>query len=110
MVTLNSGTFSKMTVQYGLVPAPKDRLDVINPMAEKQKAKSLIPMTMKSGEIMWVHLNIVQDEQWETSKPKIKGNSCKVVSLVTDNNSVTVTSLSDSKGEKLALAVFGSGA
>jgi len=38
MVTLNFGTFSKMTVQDGLVLVSKARLDVINPMAEKQKA------------------------------------------------------------------------
>ena len=30
MVTLNFGTFSKMTVQDGLVPIPKVRLDAIN--------------------------------------------------------------------------------
>ena len=35
MVTLNFETFLKMTVQDGLVPVPKDRLNVINPMAEK---------------------------------------------------------------------------
>ena len=61
-------------------------------------------MTIGSGEIMWVHPDIVQDEQWETSKFKLKGKPCNVVSLVTDNDSVTITSLSDSEGEKLALA------
>jgi len=44
-------------------PFPKARLDVINPMIEKQKAKGLIPMTTKSEEIMWVHPDIVKDEQ-----------------------------------------------
>ena len=52
MMTLNFGTFSKMTVQDGLVPIPKIRLDVINPLAEQQKAKGLIPITTESGEIM----------------------------------------------------------
>ena len=37
-------------------------------------------------------------------KPKLKGKSCNDVSLATDNNTVTVASLSDSKEEKLALA------
>jgi len=32
-VTLNFGTFPKMTIQDGLVPIPKARLDLINPMA-----------------------------------------------------------------------------
>ena len=75
MVTFNFGTFPKMTVQNRLVPVHKARLDVINPMAEKQKAKGLIPITTKYGEIMWVHPDIIQDEQWETSKPKLKGKS-----------------------------------
>jgi len=35
MVTLNFGTFPKMIVQDRLVPIPKTRLDVINPMAEQ---------------------------------------------------------------------------
>jgi len=35
MVTLNFRTSPKMTIQDGLVPIPKVRLDIINPMAEK---------------------------------------------------------------------------
>ena len=77
-------------------------MNVINPMAEKQKAKGLIPVTTESGEIMWVHPDIVKDEQWETNKPKEK--SCNIISLEADDDSVTVASLSDSEGEKLALA------
>ena len=57
MVTLNFKNFPKMTVQNGLVP--KARLDIINPIAEKQKAKGLIPMTTGSGEILKVHPDIV---------------------------------------------------
>jgi len=62
MVTLNFGTFSKMTVQDSLVPVPKTRLNVINPLAERREAKGLIPMMTRSGEIMWLHLDILQDE------------------------------------------------
>jgi len=53
---------------------------------------------------MWVHPGIIKDEQWKTSKPKFKGKSCNAISLATDDDSVTVASLSDSEGEKLALA------
>jgi len=97
MVTYNFRTFPKMTAQHGLVLVPKARLDIINLMAEKQKAKGLIPMTIESREIMWVLPDIVKDEQWETSMPKLKDKSCNVVSLVTDNDSMIVASLSDSK-------------
>jgi len=93
-----------MIVQDGLAPDPKVRLDVINLMAEKQEAKDLIPMTIKSGEIMWVHPDIVKDEQWESSKPKLKGKSCNTVSFEADDDIVTIASLSDSEKEKLALA------
>ena len=47
MVTLNFGTFSKITVQDEETPVPKVRLDIISPMAEVQKAKGLIPMMTK---------------------------------------------------------------
>ena len=36
--------------------------------------------------------------------PKLKEKSCNVVYLTTDDNAVTITSLSDSEEEKLALA------
>jgi len=105
MVILNFGTFPKMTVQDGLIPVPKARLDVINSMAKKQKAKGRIPIMIESGEIMWVHPDIIKDEQWETIKPKLKGKSCNTVSLAIDDNSMIIASLSGSKGEKLALAI-----
>ena len=105
MVAFNFGTFLKMTVQDGLVPIPKARLHVINPMAEQQEAKCLIPILIESGEIIWVHLDIVKDEQWEANRPKLKGKICNAVSLTADDDSVTVASLSDSEGEKPALAV-----
>jgi len=62
-------------VQNRVTPVPKARLDVINLMAEVQKAKGLILMMSKSEEIIWVHLDIVKDEQWESSKPKLKVKS-----------------------------------
>ena len=52
MVTRKFGTFLKMTIQDGLVPVPKARLDVVNPMVEKQRANGLVPMMTKSEEIM----------------------------------------------------------
>jgi len=54
---------------------------------------------------MWVHPDIIKDEQWETSKPKLKGKSCNTVSFATDDDSMTIISLSDSEEEKFALAI-----
>ena len=102
MVTLKFGTFWMTTVQNGWAPVHKARLDVVNPMAEKKKAKSLVLMTIKSEEIMWVYLDIDKDEQWEFSKPKLRGK-CNTISLAMDDDTLTVTSLSDSKEAKFAL-------
>ena len=73
-------------------------------MAEKQEAKGLVPMATKSGEIMWAHPDIVKGEQWEFSQPKLKGKSCNTVSLATDDDTMTIASLSDLEEEKLSLA------
>ena len=67
MVTLNFGTFSKITVQNESIFVSKARLDIVNPMAEKQEAKGLVPITTKFGEIIWVHPDIVKDERDRTS-------------------------------------------
>jgi len=47
MVTPHFGTFPKTTVQDGVTLIPKARPDVINPMSEVQKAKSLVSMMKK---------------------------------------------------------------
>ena len=52
MVNLNFETFPKMTVQDGLTPVPKARFDIVNLIAEKQQATSLILMMIKFEEIM----------------------------------------------------------
>ena len=104
MVCLNFETFPKVTVHKGLTPIPGVRLNVINPMVEKQEAKSLVPLAIKSGEIIWVHPDIVKDEQWESNKPKLKGKSCNVIFLATDEDTATIASFSDSEEEeKLSL-------
>jgi len=54
---------------------------------------------------MWVHPDIIKDDQWESSKPKLKGKSCNAISLTTDGDDVeAITFLSDSEEEKFALA------
>ena len=60
-------------------------------------------MTIESGEIIWIHPDIIKDEQWETNKPKLKGKSCNAVSLTIDDDFVTIASLSDSENEKLVV-------
>ena len=76
------------------------RLEVINPLAKVQEAKDLIPLTTKSGKIMWVHLDIVKGKHWGSSQPKLTGNSCNIISLDLDNDMTYVASLSSFEEEK----------
>jgi len=49
-------------------------MKVINPLSEDQEGKGLITLTTKSREVMWVHLDIVNDKQWDLSQPKSREN------------------------------------
>ena len=73
---------------------------------KKKMANGLVPMTTKYEEIMWVHPDIIKDEQWEPSKPKLNGKSCNFISLTADGDTVMISSLSDSKEAKLASVVL----
>jgi len=61
-------------------------------------------MTLKIEKIMWVHPDLVKDEQWDSKKPKLKEKSYNVISILPDDDNITVASLSDSEDEKHALA------
>ena len=63
-------------------------------------------MTMKSGEITWLHLDLIKDEQWDSKEPKLKGKSCNVVSILPDDDNITIASLYDSEDEKHVLAAL----
>ena len=104
MVTFNFGTFLKVTIQSRVAPIPKVRMEVINRLAKEQEAKGLVPLTTKSGEIIWVHPNIIKNEQWESSQLKLKGKFCNVISLAVDDDIVTTASLSSSEEEKFTFA------
>ena len=103
MVTLNFENFSKMIIRNGLALIPEAKLEVINPIDEEQEAKGLVPMMTKSGEIIWVHPDIIKDEQWESSKLKLKGKSYNVT-LPTEDDSAIIASLSGWEEEKFAFA------
>jgi len=55
MVTLKIGNILQVVIHKGLTPISKGRMKAINPLFEEQKANGLIPLTTKSGEVMWVH-------------------------------------------------------
>jgi len=49
-----------------------------------------------------ITLKLVKDEQWDSKKPKPKEKFCNVVSILPDDDNVTIASLSDSENEKHA--------
>ena len=100
MMTLNFENFSKVTVQDGLIPVLKGRLEVINPLAKKQEAKGLVPLTTKSREIMWMYRILSMTSNGSKCRPKLKGKTCNVISLAQNDDAVAVASLSDSKEGK----------
>ena len=51
---------------------------------------------------MWANPNLAKDKQWDSKKPKPKENFCNVVSVLPDDDNVTVASFSDSANEKHA--------
>ena len=58
---------------------------------------------LKTEKIMWVHPDLTKDEQWDSKKPKPKEKSYNVVSVLSDDDNITVASLSDSEDEKHTL-------
>ena len=102
MVTLEFGKTPKVIVPDGTFPIPAPRLEVKHPSAKTQENKGLIPLTLEIGKIMWIHLELVQDEQWDLKKSKSKGKSCSVISILLDDGNLTAASLSVSEGEKYA--------
>ena len=63
MVTLEFGKTPKVIVPDGSFPIPEAQLEINNPSAKYQETKGLIPLTLKIGEIIWIHLDLAQDEQ-----------------------------------------------
>jgi len=65
MVTHEFDKTPKVTVPDGTYPIPAPRLEVKYPSAKIQENKGLVPLTLETGKIMWIHLDLVQDEQLE---------------------------------------------
>ena len=55
---------------------------------------------------MWVYPDIVNNEQWDSIRLKLKGKTYNVISLARDDDNVMVASLSDSKEEKFTFAAL----
>ena len=62
MVAFKFESFPETTVQDGLTPIPKGEMKVNDPTFKGKRSKGLILITLKSGEIMRVHPDVINDE------------------------------------------------
>jgi len=63
MLTLEFGTTPKVTVPDGSFPTTEARLKINHPSTKQQETKGLVPLTLKIGEVMWVHPDLAQEVQ-----------------------------------------------
>ena len=92
----------------GVVPIPKGELRMINIDPHHQQEKGLVPVLTPQGEVMWVHPDLVDAQQWTTvtsrrSKGKAKASSCNVVCASSRKAETDVPSLTDSEEETIVL-------
>ena len=64
MVAFKFGSFPEIKVQDGLTPIPKGEMKVNDPISEEKRSKGLVLMTLQTREIIWVHPDIISDDQW----------------------------------------------
>jgi len=67
-VTANMTSFLQFEKQppapSRIVPIPKGELRMINTDPRHQQEKGLVPIPTPQGEIMWVHPDLVDGQQW----------------------------------------------
>ena len=101
--------FGNQPPTRGVVPIPKGELRMINTDQHHQQKKALVSVPTPQGEIMWVHPDLVESQQWtnitnKKSKGKAKISSCNVVCVSSRETETDVPSLTDSEKEMIVLA------
>jgi len=90
------------SVPARVVSIPKGELNVINIDSHHKEEKGLVHVSAPRGEIMWVHTDIIQSQQWTTvtrrkSKGKAGASHCNVASVSSRETEEGVASLTDSE-------------
>nr|ABD63171.1 hypothetical protein 20.t00023 [Asparagus officinalis] len=106
MVILSFGTdLPEVHAPTGVVPIPKAVLKITNADPHNQREKGLVSQTLPSGQVMWVHPDLLSDKQWTSkSSGKPKGKPYNVISAIPDGDKAEMTTLTDSKDEADSLA------
>ena len=81
---------------------------MVNTDPHQQQEKGLVPVSTPQGEVMWVHPDLMDGQQWTTvtsrkSKGKAKASSCNVVCASSREAETDVPSLTDSEEESIVL-------
>jgi len=112
-VIVNMTSFLQFGVQpptpAGVVPIQKEKVRVLNIDPHHQWEKGLVPVPTSLGEIIWVHPDLVEGQQWTTVtnrkfKGKAKASPCNVVCASSRKAETDVPSLTDSEEETIILA------
>jgi len=82
---------------------------MINIDPHHQQEKGPVLVSTPQGEVMWIHPDLVDGQQWTTvtsrrSKGKAKASSCNVVCVSSREAETDVPSLTDSEEETIVLA------
>ena len=105
-----------VSISFGSVPTAwfepkritKVGMKTVNDDPHGQRQKGLVPHTAPNGKILWVHPDLIEDEQWAGSsskkKSKGKGNSCCGVSAIPgeDDERILAFPLSEEEQEVFA--------
>ena len=108
MVTVEFGQgFPKVPVPCGVVPVPRAEMRIINSDPYQQEKKGMVQYATPSSQSIWVHPDLLEDEQWTsvTSKrSKGKGKACHAVSAALEDEGAETASLTDYDEEGATLA------
>ena len=88
MVILEFSETPKVTVPDGTYPIPAPWLEVKHPSAKTQENKGLVPLTLETGEIMWIHPDLSKTNNETQRSPNrrakltISSPSCQMMTIL----------------------------
>ena len=88
------------SVPAGVTPIPHAELKLINADPHCYSRKGLTPISAPRGEIMWVHPDLIKDQQWtvgniKKAKGKVKASSCNMIGVSTVEKEVNIASFTN---------------
>jgi hypothetical protein len=95
-------------VPAGVTPIPEIELRLTNIDLHGSREKGLVPISAPKGEIMWVHPDLIKDQQWtvgtgKKARGKAKASSCNMIGVSAIEDDAQIASSTDSGQENLAL-------